>query len=665
MKHEEQLDKILREKLEGLNFDYNPAHWKMMQDRMNIEGMDAGDASSDAFDATIKGKLENLAPAFNPLHWEMMQDAIAAEGLTEGIDAEIDPFDELIKTRLENITPELNPTHWEMMKDAMGAEGMNVELDPVDELLKSKLENIEYAYNPTHWDALKERIDAEAHADAMQVDDVLFDASTYGHLSNVEVPYNEEHWQLMKERIDAEFSIRGKMVRYKVAEVALILMIIITAFHYLPIHKKKMKDKVFANSSVIEQTNLDQQIAETKSAPSTEVLNASENTISSKTDKTQHNSTANDTNAFVVDANTENENYSIASNEVVNNNSYNINKSLATNIVSNNVDNNITTTAEHDAIVVAPPTSFTDTPIAKMDQPISNGIASAIAESILTKAAAATMETGSSVIDAMTQVEAVKTLQASLLDIDKEADAVGCSTCTELTQKWGISVGMFSAFDLNYVMTPYDNVFDAGAYAQNAYGYGGGFSIGFRYNKWEVETGALYSYKQYAPKPRIEIFSGNLSSGYVGESINDVELNMVKIPLNLKYHFYQKGKWNVYANGGANLNMAMQANYDKKQYFFGGDNPTGGFVPLPIGSVAVSETTTKKRFADGIIEGGSFIENRYFTANLGFGVERKFNPRWSIFGQPTYQHQLLSQGLGPNKDRINTLSILTGARVTF
>ena len=651
MKHEEHLDKILREKLEGLNFEYNPDHWAMMQERMNIES--AG-TEPDAFDAAMKGKLENLAPTFNPLHWEMMQDAIAAEGLN----VDVDPIDELVKTRLENITPELNPVHWEMMKDAMGAEGMNVELDPVDELLKSKLENIDYAYNPAHWDVLKDRIDQEALADAQQVDDVLFDASTYGHLSNVEIPYNEEHWKLMKERIDAEFSIRGRMMRYKVAEVALILMIIITAFHYLPIHKKKMKNKaIIANSSKIDNTTSNEQVAQTKVAPTREELKTSDNSLASNSVKKDNTNNRANTTSSIVDATIENKN---TVSTIANEDTYTINESLA----SNDSNNNTTTISDQNAIVVAPPTSFTDTPIAKTQQPISDDFASAIAESIISKAEAA-MDTGSSVIEAMTQVKAVQTLQASLLDIDKDEDAVGCPTCTELTQKWGFSLGMFSSFDLNHVMTPYDDVFDSGAYAQNTYGYGGGFSLGLRYNKWEFETGAIYSFKHFAPRPQIEIFGGNLNSGYVGESINDVELNMVKIPVNLKYHFYQKGKWNVYANGGANLNMAMQANYDKKQHFFGVSNPTGGFNPLPFGEVAVSETTTKKRFADGIFEGGSFIENRYFTANLGFGVERKFNPRWSIFGQPTYQHQLLSQGLGPNKDRINTLSILTGARVTF
>ncbi len=657
MKHEEQLDKILRDKLEGLNFEYTPDHWAMMQERISMEGLDA---NPDAFDATMKVKLENIAPTYNPLHWEMMQDAIAAEGLS----AEVDPIDELVddivRTRLENITPELNPVHWEMMKDAMNAEGMEVELDPVDELLKGKLEQLSFEYNPSHWDTLKERIDQEAYADAKQVDDVLFDASTYGHLSNMEVPYNEEHWKLMKERIDAEFSIRGKMMRYKVAEVALILMIIITAFHYLPIHKKKIKNNaIIANAtSVIDksESNTTRQ-TDTKAAPSNNKVNYNNNTIASNSVKKNEVSDISNATSSIVDTDVVIEN---TTSPIANSDTYNVNTSLA----SNNLYNKTTTIVDQNEIIVAPPTSFTNTPIAKVGQPNSNEVAIAIAESIIANATTA-KETVHSAITAMTQVEAVETLQAALLYIDDKENAVGCSTCTELEQKWGLSVGMFSTFDLNYIMTPYDDVFNASAYAQNALGYGGGFSIGFRYNKWEVETGAIYSYKQYAPKPRIEIFSGNLSSGYLGESINDVELNMIKIPLNLKYHFYKKGKWNVYSTGGANLSMAMQANYDKKQYIFTGNAPIGGTVALPSGTVALTETAAKKRFADGILEGGSFLENRYFTANLGFGVERKFNPRWSIFGQPTYQHQLISQGLGPNKDRINTLSILTGARVTF
>ena len=62
---------------------------------------------------------------------------------------------------------------------------------------------------------------------------------------------------------------------------------------------------------------------------------------------------------------------------------------------------------------------------------------------------------------------------------------------------------------------------------------------------------------------------------------------------------------------------------------------------------------------------GSFLQNRYFTANLGLGMERSIGARWSIFTQSIYQHTLLSNGFGPNKDRLNTVSIFAGARASI
>ena len=55
---------------------------------------------------------------------------------------------------------------------------------------------------------------------------------------------------------------------------------------------------------------------------------------------------------------------------------------------------------------------------------------------------------------------------------------------------------------------------------------------------------------------------------------------------------------------------------------------------------------------DGVFEGGNLIDNTYITANLGLGIERRFNSRMSIFVGSTYQHQI-TKGLGPQSDKIN------------
>ncbi len=107
--------------------------------------------------------------------------------------------------------------------------------------------------------------------------------------------------------------------------------------------------------------------------------------------------------------------------------------------------------------------------------------------------------------------------------------------------------------------------------------------------------------------------------------------------------------------------MAFQANYDRKESYTPGVDPQGGEIPEPL----VPSKTSQKRYADGFFEGGSFAENSYFTVDLGVGIERHLNERASLFFEPVYQHNPFRKSLGPNQDRINTLSLSTGIRVNL
>ncbi|MEO1714886.1 MAG: hypothetical protein AAFU60_16265, partial [Bacteroidota bacterium] len=65
----------------------------------------------------------------------------------------------------------------------------------------------------------------------------------------------------------------------------------------------------------------------------------------------------------------------------------------------------------------------------------------------------------------------------------------------------------------------------------------------------------------------------------------------------------------------------------------------------------------------GAFHGGRLASNLYASANIGFGFERRLTKSFSLFIQPSYQ--LALNRMGPYEDKMNTLSLVMGARTTL
>lgn len=215
--------------------------------------------------------------------------------------------------------------------------------------------------------------------------------------------------------------------------------------------------------------------------------------------------------------------------------------------------------------------------------------------------------------------------------------------------------------DLNYVMTPYDQLLINRGYDQLVSGYGGWIGYAWEGPKWALRTTIAYHRKYYLPKPYTEVFDGDFERGYFSETLRDIELNLMSLSIQAQRTISRRNRWHTYGLMGGTGHLAFQANYDRKQSYAPGTDPQGGEIPEPL----VPSKTSQKKYADGFFEGGSFAENSYFTLDLGIGIERYLNDRTSLFLEPVYQHNPFQKSLGPNRDRINTLSISTGVRVNL
>jgi len=190
-------------------------------------------------------------------------------------------------------------------------------------------------------------------------------------------------------------------------------------------------------------------------------------------------------------------------------------------------------------------------------------------------------------------------------------------------KKVTVRLGAMSSADLNYIKTPSTSQYKDNDYQQYQLGYGGGITIDLNYEKLTLSTGLIYRRINYYPQEEINI-AGSFANGYQSHIFDAVNLNLLTIPMNLQFQMNDADrKWKLHAITGASLNIL------------------------------------------GLFEGGTFERNHYFTANLGIGVERFISPRWSLFIQPVYQHEVFGKNLGINRDRIHTFSVQIGAKSTF
>jgi len=140
-------------------------------------------------------------------------------------------------------------------------------------------------------------------------------------------------------------------------------------------------------------------------------------------------------------------------------------------------------------------------------------------------------------------------------------------------------------------------------------------------------------------------------------SINPVQLMNIKhhhveVPMELEYTIKESVNWRPYVVGGLSSNFVMYTEYDFDII---------GNVEKPSTLNHVYPSYTK-----GILSGGNVIDNTYFTANIGLGLERQLDNNLHLFIQPMFKYALNGiTGMNRKSEKINTISLIMGARTTL
>jgi len=181
-----------------------------------------------------------------------------------------------------------------------------------------------------------------------------------------------------------------------------------------------------------------------------------------------------------------------------------------------------------------------------------------------------------------------------------------------------------------------------------AFGYGGGVSLGLKFKDMEFETGA--SYNTLVPLHISDDAIANKSTNKNATAKADEPANKyLKLPFALKYLFDNEGSWKFYALGGGNVHIDVNSHdWQQRSSSYTLDARTTS----PDASLSSNQ----------INQGATFFDRFYYTASIGFGVEKQISDRVCLFIQPEYYHQLYKPTINLGAGQTNTFALSFGLK---
>jgi hypothetical protein len=595
MKNNEKmtLDDQVRAALNNFAEPYNAEHWQKMSER--LDALDAGDAS---FDDTLRGRLTDISALPMADAWSKIAEKL------DNWDAADVSFDKALRGRLADVAVVPSMADWSKMSAALDTfEDTDTEFDDV---LRKKLENI-----------------AAKHPN---------------------------HWAMMNERLDREFTLKGKIVRYKIIEAALMLFAFFTVLNVVDFTNKenfeaKVDSELFQNADKVSKPT------------TTEGADVNNKNDAAKTMPTQGQKgllpTTNDAKSFDNSPNWRLRG-GIQNEQKVNQNGQpqNVAPTQQPSLTPTSVpivDNSVRNAENWDLSSSMHEGEQIESKVLKTNEATD---VQAFSDALLTSKNTDAPSNAANV--ALVEVVApISTLQANLLknnDLDVPVNVIKPNL--DKKGRWRLST--FGTAALDWVTTSYVASRVQSFQKQAVANVGINALVGYKRGKVELETGLMVNQKKYSIA-NVEIRSGSVvTRGAKIEKPQDLRLSILSIPLNVNVQLKDARRWNVYAHTGVAANAIVDA-FDRRIVVT--QSVVNGNAPPPPPTDVESATYSK-----GLINGGETRENVFFTGHIGLGIEYKKTMNMSLFLQPTANFMLTKQGVGSLNDRIRTYSIQGGAK---
>ncbi len=236
----------------------------------------------------------------------------------------------------------------------------------------------------------------------------------------------------------------------------------------------------------------------------------------------------------------------------------------------------------------------------------------------------------------------------------------------------------------NFVNSSYDEVYRQSATTIADKQIGFGLLYSFVKNNVELQSGIRYTRRYYNPTSIVETYETPNLDKY-DLSLNEIRFDIIDIPLNIKFFYAKKNKYSFYSKIGAHANLNIKNTYSIFDYRSTTNSEVGfkqasdlsgvqAGIYNVVSSINSEESVTsgarisdrsllsQKEFPKGILDKGSLSDNTFLTVSGELGVERKIGDKSSLVLGLEFNKFFRIEGIGPNKDKLNTLALNVGMK---
>jgi hypothetical protein len=491
-----------------------------------------------------------------------------------------------------------------------------------DQIIKKKLEQVETPAigAKASWQAFAQKLDAvEFRADA---DTTSIDQLAKEHLAKPkEVPYVPNNWNALSARMDRTKTLVQRLRSAKIAEAAILILTLLNLDAFQVKQTKWLHPKLKSNEPIVEvQTpsvsGSTTGLGEMVEAKLTTTY-SSEGQVGSKTPEGNHLNQINDQNAGsyqqyivnqqVTDFLAQENKTSQSSNPLV-------------------FDQNLPTTTDHVSNIIAD----LQTPASK----IVSGSSTIIRSSSGIK------------------TEMIEPLSASeIVEVASMED--GVQWLMPATQP-------FIARSIKRALSVYagpDFVSLGGVNPTRTVVHTVGVQYSHRKGNWGVATGVEYSNLSYKSKEKKDTLAGSAQAGFVGRALQNLQFDIVQIPVRATRSIFRKRKTEVLATGGVQLMATVQISPDYNSFYAPGStpDPTSQQIP-PIPPV---------KSVDGLFEGGRLSDNTHLLAVAGLRLEQHLNASNKLLFVEVNGQKLLTKRVASTDATFAAIGLRAGLMATL
>ena len=497
-----------------------------------------------------------------------------------------------------------------------------------DNIIKKKLESLNTNGSEDAWDLFKEKWDSEAgleESEELSSEDHDLDAKIKTNMQKLRIPFNSKHWIILKEQLELEALFKKKLFVAKSVELVILAFLVLGILNLWPIQNDIHQIPVY-DIPMVSSIPVDKETAEKHEAQE-EARLADLREVNQKIFKS--------TKKFVQKAILTVDGVSSDPIPTITKETFIDKKINANNVIQGAAEKVIKT-------------SPAQIPFINIDQQESKSVDSV--EPLI-------LENNNTPIASL-EASALNELELPLRPIGFP-DIILENKASHLEENTFISFAFGPK--MNLVNSPFDPIYEIDPYNIINTNFNISAKVQKQIGNLELYAGLGYTNTSYVPRLHEELYEPRQQQFNVA-SLENIKFKTVNIPVGVRYNIVDSDKYQLYAATGVDVNLIADSEFIVQDVPVGRSQPAGPPPASPSKNKPVNTQAklSQKEFNNGILSGGRLKDNFYATASVGLGLNLKTSSRTGIFIEPRYSHFLSSKGIGPNEDKVHSLSVDVG-----